>query len=51
VLPIVRQLQAAGITGTYAIADALNRRGIRAARGGQWHHSTVRNLLVRAQQT
>jgi DNA invertase Pin-like site-specific DNA recombinase len=48
VLPVVRDLQAAGITATRAIADALNARGIRTARGGEWHHSTVRNLLARA---
>jgi hypothetical protein len=31
-----------------AIADALNARGIRTARGGEWHSMTVRNLLARA---
>ena len=30
-----------------AIAAALNARGIRTARGGAWHDSTVRNLLAR----
>jgi DNA invertase Pin-like site-specific DNA recombinase len=48
VLPVVRELQAAGTTTTRAIAEALNARGIRTARGGEWHHSTVRNLLARA---
>jgi len=48
VLPVVRQLQANGITTTRAIAEALNARGIRTARGGDWHGSTVRNLLARA---
>jgi DNA invertase Pin-like site-specific DNA recombinase len=48
VLPVVRDLKAAGLTATRAIAEALNARGIRTARGGQWHHSTVRNLLARA---
>ncbi len=47
VLPVVRQLQAAGITTARAIAEALNSRGIRTARGGDWHNSTVRNLLAR----
>ncbi len=41
VLPVVRDLQAAGITTTRAIAAALNARGIRTARGGDWHSSTV----------
>jgi DNA invertase Pin-like site-specific DNA recombinase len=48
VLPIVRQIQASGATTLRAIADALNNRGVRTARGGAWHDSTVRNLLARA---
>src|ERR1700683_3273963 len=48
VLPIVRQIQASGATTFRAIAAALNNRGIRTARGGAWHDSTVRNLLARA---
>lgn len=47
VLPMVRQIQAAGSTTPRAIAAALNARGIRTARGGAWHDSTVRNLLAR----
>jgi hypothetical protein len=27
----------------------LNDRGVRTARGGEWHDSTVRNLLARAE--
>ncbi len=48
VLPIVRQIQASGLTTPRAVAAALNDRGIRTARGGAWHNSTVRNLLARA---
>ena len=48
VLPIVQQIQASGATTTRAIAAALNARGIRTARGGAWHNSTVRNSLARA---
>ncbi len=48
VLPIVRQIEASGATTPRAIAAALNARGIRTARGGAWHDSTVRNLLDRA---
>jgi DNA invertase Pin-like site-specific DNA recombinase len=48
VLPIVRQIQATGATTHRAIAQALNDRGVRTARGGEWHDSTVRNLLARA---
>jgi DNA invertase Pin-like site-specific DNA recombinase len=47
VLPIVRQLRESGVTTLAAIADALNARGVRTARGGEWHASTVRNLLAR----
>lgn len=47
VLPIVRQIQVAGVTSTRDLAAALNARGIRTARAGEWHHSTVRNLLAR----
>ena len=48
VLPIVQQIQAAGATTFRAIAAALNDRGVRTARGGAWHDSTLRNLLARA---
>jgi hypothetical protein len=47
VLPIVRQIEAAGATTHRAIAAALNARGIRTARGGAWYSPTVRNLLAR----
>ena len=47
VLPVVREPRAAGVTTARAIAEALNARGIRTARGGEWHYSTVRNLLSR----
>jgi DNA invertase Pin-like site-specific DNA recombinase len=50
-LPMVRQLKAQGATTARAIAKALNARGIRTARGGEWHHSTVRNLLARDGQS
>jgi DNA invertase Pin-like site-specific DNA recombinase len=48
VLPIVLEIRVAGARGLGAIATALNRRGVRTARGGRWHVSTVRNLLRRA---
>ena len=47
VLPIVRQLQATGLTTLREIAAALNARGVRTARGGDWHASSVSNLLAR----
>jgi DNA invertase Pin-like site-specific DNA recombinase len=48
VLPVIRSLQAAGITTTRAIAEALNVRGIPTARGGDWYASTVSHILRRA---
>lgn len=47
VLPIVRTIQASGVISFAGIAEALNARGVRTARGGDWHASTVRNLLGR----
>lgn len=47
VLPVIRQIQAAGATTYRAIAAALNARGIRSPRGGEWHATTVRNILTR----
>jgi DNA invertase Pin-like site-specific DNA recombinase len=47
VLPILREIQASGLTTLRDLAGALNARGIRTARGGAWHSSTVRNLLMR----
>lgn len=46
-LPIVRQIEASGITSFRGIADALNARGVRTARGGAWHATTVRNITLR----
>jgi len=47
VLPVIEGIKTAGATSFDAIAKALNARGIRTARGGRWHSTTVRNLLAR----
>ena len=47
VLPVVRDIERAGVTTLQGIADALNARGIRTARGRRWYPSTVKNLLER----
>lgn len=47
VLPIIRAIQAAGETRLSKIADALNARGIKSARGGDWHPATVAYVLSR----
>lgn len=46
-LPLVQSLQAAG-KSLKDIAVELNDRGIQTARGGDWHASTVSNLIKRA---
>ena len=46
VLPVVRQI-AAGGASLRRIADELNARGIRTARGGLWYAATVRNIMAR----
>ena len=50
VLPIIRDIEEAGVTTLQGIAGVLNARGIRTARGGRWHAATVRNLLLREQR-
>ena len=47
VLPIISTLQARGAS-LRQVATELNERGIKTARGGQWHAMTVRNVLLRA---
>ena len=49
-LPVIRSIQAAGPIGMVAIAKELNGRGIRTARGAQWHVSSVANILARASE-
>jgi DNA invertase Pin-like site-specific DNA recombinase len=49
VVPVMQQIRAAGATSYHAIADALNARGIHTARGGEWHATTVRNILLRTE--
>jgi DNA invertase Pin-like site-specific DNA recombinase len=45
--PVVAQLREAGMVSLGDIATALNERGMITPRGGQWHRSTVKNLLDR----
>jgi DNA invertase Pin-like site-specific DNA recombinase len=49
-LPFLNAIRAAGTTTIGATTKALNQRGIRSARGGQWHVSSVSNLLTRAKR-
>jgi hypothetical protein len=49
VVPIIRDVQRAGLKSLRAIADALNARGVPTARGGAWHASSVRDALKRVE--
>jgi hypothetical protein len=48
ILPIVESLRSAGVTDLRGLANALNQRGVRTARGGRWHVSNVRNVIARS---
>jgi DNA invertase Pin-like site-specific DNA recombinase len=48
VLPIIREVQKAGAHTLREIAEALNARGVPTPRGGNWHATSVRNVLARA---
>ena len=47
VLPVIQQIEASGTNSYRGIADELNARKIRTARGGEWHATTVRNMMLR----
>ena len=48
VMPIILSLRSAGVTDLRGLAQSLNDRSVRTARGGRWHVSNVRNLLIRS---
>lgn len=45
--PVVAALRSDGLTSFGDMANALNDRGMLTPRGGRWHRSSVRNLLMR----
>lgn len=47
VFPVIGQIEAAGTTSYRAIAAALNDRGVKTARGGEWRDTTVRGMMLR----
>jgi DNA invertase Pin-like site-specific DNA recombinase len=47
VVPIMKQIQASGVTGFRGVARALTARGVKTARGGQWTARAVINVLER----
>ncbi len=46
--PLIREIQASGISSLRGIAVALNARGVRTARGGRWAPTQVGAVLARA---
>ncbi len=49
ILPIIKEIKNAGITDLRSIANALNARGIKTARGGAWWASSVSNIISNAE--
>jgi DNA invertase Pin-like site-specific DNA recombinase len=47
VLPIIAQYRAQGMA-LGAVADELNRLGVKTARGGAWYATTVKNVIEKA---
>jgi DNA invertase Pin-like site-specific DNA recombinase len=50
VLPVIREAQGAGATSLRAIAQVLNARGVRTARGGTWAATQVSDILHRVDE-
>lgn len=49
--PVIEAVRQEGITSLGAIAAVLNERGMKTPRGGQWHKTSVSNLLSRLAAT
>jgi DNA invertase Pin-like site-specific DNA recombinase len=47
ILPIIAEIESAGITTLSGIARALTYRGIQTSSGGKWYPTTVRNIKNR----
>jgi len=48
-LPVISDIRASGHTSLQAIADELNAREIKTARGGRWYPTSVKNVLDRSE--
>jgi len=46
-LPVIRVAQASGASSLRQVADVLNERGIKTARGGEWSAVQVAQVLQR----
>jgi hypothetical protein len=49
VAPVIRQVQASGVTSLRGVAAALNARSVRSARGGRWAATRVGAVQARVQ--
>src|SRR5258708_34125743 len=49
-MPTIQAMRNAGALTLSEVASALNARGVRPARGGKWHRSSVRNLIARIKE-
>ena len=47
VLPVIREIQASGISSLRGVAKALSERNVRTARGGAWTAVQVGDILAR----
>ncbi len=47
ILPVMKQIVASGACSCHVVAEQLNQRGVKTARGGSWHGTTILNLIRR----
>ncbi len=47
ILPTLKQIIKSGVRSVHIVAQQLNQRGVKTARGGQWHGTTILNLIRR----
>ena len=48
IMPVIREIQASGITTLRGVARALNERGVQSQTGRSWSHVTVRDIIKRS---
>lgn len=48
--PAIESLRSASVPSLCGITEAMNERGIPSRRGGRWHLSNLRGLLVRLER-
>jgi Recombinase len=48
IIPIIREIQASGVTTLRGVARALNARGVQSRTGVPWSHAAVGNIIKRS---